>query len=177
MSNINNERFLQNNFNDNAQYNGRVNIMSNVVNPLLLQDKIPVENNSFHSSLNGLQESSPLSSSFFSNANIKIIQNAIRKGIYDKSNGQHIIGEQDYDTLNVIMRSIFLQNSCNLETNITKQIIHLNNLVINYATNQISGEVGGYMKYKHDISTLAMPMNRPIYANKNTNTLELKPWF
>lgn len=177
MSNINNEKFLYNNFSNNNQYNGRVDIMSSHINPLFLQDKIPVENNSFHSSLNGIQETSNLSCAFFSNANIKIIQNAIRKGIYDKSNGQYTIAEQSSDTLNIIMRSIFLQNSCNLETNITKQIINLNNLVINYAINQINGEVGGYMKYKHDISTLAMPMNRPVYANKNTNTLELKPWF
>ena len=33
------------------------------------------------------------------------------------------------------------------------------------------------IKYKNDISTLAVPMNLPIYANKTTNTLELKPWF
>ena len=176
MSDINN-KFLNDNFNNNNKYNGRVDIMSDHKNPLFLQDKIPVDNNSFYSSLNGIQESSTLSQAFFSNANIKIIQNAIRKGIYDKFNGQYTIAEQSSDTLNIIMRSIFLQNSCNLETNITKQIISLNNLVIDYATNQISGEVGGYMKYKNDISTLAMPMNRPIYANKNTNTLELRPWF
>ena len=177
MSNINNEKFLYNNFSNNNQYNGRVDIMSSHINPLFLQDKIPVENNSFHSSLNGIQETSNLSCAFFSNANIKFIQNAIRKGIYDKSNGKYIIGEQDNDTLNIIMRSIYLQNSTNLETNIPKQIMSLNNLVINYAINQIYGEVNGYMRYKNDISTLAVPMNLPIYANKTSNTLELKPFF
>lgn len=175
---MSNEEFLNTNFNNENKYNGRVNIMSKQPpNPLFLQDKIPANTNSFHNSLNGIQEISNLSYAFFSKENIKIIQNAIRKGIYDKSNGKFIIGEQDYDTLNIIMRSIYLQNSRNLETNIQKQIISLNNLVINYCVNQIYGEVNGYLKYKNDISTLAVPMNLPIYANKTTNTLELKPWF
>ena len=175
---MSNEQFLKTNFNNNTKYNGRVDIISeHPPNSLLLQDKIPTNNNSFHSSLNGIQESSNLSTAFFSQQNIKIIQNAIRKGIYDKSNGQYTISEQNYDTLKIIMRSIYLQNSCNLETNITKQIITLNNLVIDYSINQIYGEVTGYIKYKNDISTLAVPMNLPIYANKTTNTLELKPWF
>lgn len=175
---MSNEQFLKTNFNNENKYNGRVDLMSSQPpNPLLLQDKIPANTNSFHNSLNGIQETSKLSFAFFSRENIKIVQNAIRKGIYDRSNGKFIIGEQDYDTLNIIMRSVYLQNSTNLETNIQKQIISLNNLVVDYAVNQIYGEVNGYMKYKNDISTLAVPMNLPIYANKTTNTLELKPWF
>jgi len=151
--------------------------MENTKSPLDFQDKVHVGDTSFNGAVRGIHYDTNLSKAYFSHENIQIIQNAIRKGIYDKSNGQYTIAEQNTDTLNIIMRSIFLQNSCNLETNITKQIISLNNLVINYSINQINGEVGGYMKYKNDISTLAMPMNRPIYANKTTNTLELKPWF
>jgi|TARA_R110002072_G_scaffold76776_2_gene179785 hypothetical protein len=174
---MSNDEFLKTNFNYNNKYNGRVNIMSQPPNPLFLQDKIVSNSNTFHNSLNGIQETSNLSNTFFSRENIRIIQNAIRRGIYDKSNGKFIIGEQDNDTLNIIMRSIYLQNSTNLETNIAKQIMSLNNLVINYAINQIYGEVNGYMKYKNDISTLAVPLNLPIYANKTSNTLELKPFF
>lgn len=171
------EDFLNDNFRNDNKYNGRVNVMSEAPNPLFLQDKIAVNNNSFHSALNGVQEMSTLSNAFFSLKNIKIIQNAIRKGISDKSNGKFIICEQNQDILNIIMRSVFLQNSCNLEDNITKQIISLNNIVLNYCISQIYGEINGYMKFRNDISTLATPMNLPIYANKTTNTLEQKPWF
>lgn len=175
---MSNQEFLKNNFNNNnSKYNGRVNLITQPPNVLNLQDKLPINSNSFHNTLTNIQESSTLSKCFFSNENIKILQNAIRKGVYDKSDGQYIIGEQSSDTLNIIMRSIYLQNSCNLETNIKKQIITLNSLVTNYAINQIHGEATGYLKYKNDVSTLAMPMSRPIYANKTTNTLELKPWF
>ena len=34
----------------------------------------------------------------------------------------------------------------------------------------------GYIKYKNDVSTLAMPMQRPT-STYASNTLELKPWF
>ena len=175
---MSNEQFLKNNFNNNNnKYNGRVNLIYQPPNVLNLQDKVPINSNSFHNSLTNIQESSTLSKCFFSNENIKILQNAIRKGVYDKSQGKYIIDEQCQYTLNIIMRSIYLQHSCNLETNITKQIITLNNLVTNYAINQIYGEAGGYIKFKDDVSTLAMPISRPIYANKTKNTLELKPWF
>ena len=172
------KNYIGNNFyNNNDKYNGRVNLINQPPNVLNLQDKIPITSNSFHNSLTNIQESSTLSKCFFSNDNIKILQNAIRKGVYDKSQGQYVIDQQCPDTLNIIMRSIYLQNSCNLETNITKQIITLNNLVTDYAINQVYGEASGYIKFKDDVSTLAMPINRPIYANKTTNTLELKPWF
>lgn len=175
---MSNEKFIKSNFyNNDNKYNGRVNIMSQPPNPLFLQDKIHTNNNSFYNCLNNTQESSTLSKLFFSKNNVQIIQNAIRKNIFDKSKGKHIICEQNYDTLYIIMNSIFLQNSCNLEIDIQKQIISLNNLVINYCTNQIYNELNGYMKYKEDISTLATPLNLPIYANKTTNSLELKPWF
>lgn len=172
------EQFLKTNFNQN-QNNGRVDLLSkdSCALPIFLQDKIPINNNSFYNSLNGIQESSTLSNTFFSRENIKIIQNAIRKGVYDRTNNKYVIPEQNYDVLNIIMRSIFLQYSCNLENNIKKQIINLNNLVINYSVNQIYGELIGYLKYKNDISTLALPLSLPVCANKTTNTLELKPWF
>ena len=34
------------------------------------------------------------------------------------------------------------------------------------------------MKYKNDVSTLAVPQDRPAYVNtKGDNSLELKPFF
>ena len=56
-----------------------------------------------------------LSTTFFSLENIQIIQNGIRSGVYEMTNKQHIIDEQDYDTIKTIMRSVFMQYSLNQE--------------------------------------------------------------
>ena len=50
-----------------------------------------------------------LSDTFFSSQNIQLLQNSIRAGVYNMSNGKFTIGPQDCDTLKIIMRSIFLQ--------------------------------------------------------------------
>ena len=109
-------------------------------------------------------------------ANIQIIQNGIRAGVYKLSNQRFLIGPQDLDTLKIIMRSIFLQHSLNDTKNIPQQIEGLNKLVMNYSVPQIIGEAEGYVKFKNDVSTMAMPMDRPT-STYASNTLELKPWF
>ena len=63
---------------------------------------------------------------FFSAENIQIIQNAIKAGVYHGSKSQFVIGNQDEDTLKIIMRSTFLQYSSNNPVNITQQIQSLN---------------------------------------------------
>ena len=58
------------------------------------------------------------------------------------------------------------------------QIEGLNQLVLDYAVPQVLGEVESYVKYKHDVSTLAVPMQRPAHmSTAGSNTLELKPFF
>ena len=165
---------------NNVNYqNGRVKILgSQEKNQFDLYDKIPVtDNSSFREALTGTLECSELSNTFFSSQNIQTLQNGIRQGVYDKSNGIFMIGEQDQDTLKVIMRSIFFQNSAHLPNNIMEQVNELNKLVLDYCVPQVYGEAQGYMKYKHDISTLAVPMQRPAAPSYKTKTLEQKPWF
>ena len=117
-----------------------------------------------------------LSNAFFSSENIQIIQNAIRAGVYKASNTRFNICNQNEDTLKIIMRSMFLQHSINLKTNITEQIESLNKLVYDYCITQLLGEIEGYLKYKNDVSTLAVPLSRPISTYHN-NTLETKKFF
>ena len=97
-------------------------------------------------------------------------------GVYKTSNGRFQIGYQNEDTLKIIMRSIYLQHASNLPTNITQQVEALNKLVTDYCIPQICGEATGYIKYKNDVSTLVVPIERPTSTYSNT-TLELKPWF
>lgn len=163
----------------NGNANGRVNILGNTnADVFKLYDRVPVDDKmtSYRHAMTGNWEDSLLSKAFFSGENIQIIQNAIKAGVYHKSNKRFRIGNQDSDTLKIIMRSIFLQHSLNDSNNITLQISSLNGLVANYCIPQIIGEAEGYVKYKNDISTLATPLERPT-STYSSDSLELKPWF
>jgi hypothetical protein len=142
-------------------------------------DRIPVNstNYSCRDAMTGNWYDTELSNAFFSSKNIQIIQNGIRAGVYNKSNQQYVVGEQNLDELQIIMRGIFLQYAVNQPSGITQQINDLNKLVLDYAINQVWGEAEGYMKYKRDASTLVVPIARPILSYSNDKQLELKPWF
>ena len=95
-----------------------------------MYDKIPANQCvTFRNATEGLWNQTDLSQAFFSQQNIQIIQNGIRAGVYHKSNGQYTIGQQDCDSLKIIMRSVFLQYSANQPKNISQQIEELK---INY---------------------------------------------
>ena len=146
----------------------------------LLADKIPVnaKPSAYREALTGNWESNNLAIAFFSEKNVQMVQNGIRAGVYEKSQQKYLIGPQNIDSLKIIMRSVFLQHSKNLETNIQEQITQLNQIVYDYAIPQILGEATGYIKYKRDISTLAVPLSHPKYMSKaGTNKMEMKPWF
>lgn len=159
--------------------NGRVNIKTPEISNLFkLYDKIPVNQcTTFRDPTEGLWDSTVLSQTFFSQENIKIIQNGIRAGVYYKSNKQYLIGSQDCDSLKIIMRSVFLQNSTNQTNNIKQQIIQLNKMVLDYSIQQVYSEAQGYMKYIEDISTLVVPIAHPVMADNKDRQLEFKKWF
>ena len=159
--------------------NGRVDIKSpSTQNLFNLYDKIPAHQcTTYRNPLEGMLEETVLSNAYFSRENLEIIQNAIRKGIYDKTNGQHIIDNQDCDALKTIMRGVFLEHSANQPYNITEQIVELNKMVINFCVQQIYSELRAYVKYLHDASTLVVPIAHPIMSTLADKQLELKPWF
>tara|TARA_B110000444_G_scaffold4700_1_gene4388 strand:+ start:4881 stop:5375 length:495 start_codon:yes stop_codon:yes gene_type:complete len=163
----------------NNTANGRVNILGpNISTKFSMMDKIPVTTNSDYGNvLTGTFERTILSDAYFSAANIKIIQNALRKGVYDKSDGKITIDNQDPDIIVSVMRSMFYQHSKNLPTNIPQQISDLNEYVKKFCINSLHSEAVAYLKYKEDSSKMYEPMAAPIYANKSDKTLELKPWF
>jgi len=158
--------------------NGRIDILNSNIDQFSFADKIPVkECVSYTEALTGTWENTPLSNAYFSLENIRILQNAIRKGIYDKSTGQLLIGEQNCDQLKIIMRSIYLQYTRNLNYDITKQISLLNDLVTKYSINQIYSDAISNQKYKEDASTMYNIMNHPSNTSVKDHTLELKRFF
>ena len=163
----------------NKPSNGRVDINGPKTTDLFqMYDKIPVNQcATFRNPTEGLWNNTDLSNAFFSQHNIRIIQNGIRAGVYHKSNGQYTIGQQDCDSLKIIMRSVFLQYSANQPNNIPQQIKELNKIVLNYCIQQVYSEAQGYMKYIDDASTLVVPIAHPVQASNTDRQLEFKRWF
>lgn len=159
--------------------NGRVDIMQPNTGALFsMYDKIKTEDKSnFRDALTGNWIETPMSLAFFSTQNIQILQNGIRAGVYKMSKGLYNIGNQSTDNLKIIMRSIYLQSATNKPTDITSQIIALNNLVLDYCVKRVYNEAVAYMNYRRDASNMYTPISHPVQADINDKTLELKPWF
>jgi hypothetical protein len=163
--------------------NGRIDIVNkdgpNMCNLFAMYDKIPANQcTTLREPTLGQWEDSDLSRAFFSEQNIAILQNGIRAGVYNKSNGQYTIAPQDCDSLKIIMRSVFLQNSVNLPDNITQQIVALNKTVLDYIIPRVYSEAQGYMQYLVDASTMAMPLANPVMASQNDKrNYKMKHWF
>ena len=164
--------------------NGRIDIINKTQSPDLsnlfaMYDKIPANQcATFREPTLGQWDETSLSKAYFSTENIQIIQNGIRSGVYNKSNQQYVVAPQDCDSLKIIMRSVFLQHSANQLNNISQQISELNKIVLDYCVFHVYSEAQGYMKYLHDVSTLAVPLATPIVETYKDKKNYLMPkWF
>ena len=160
-------------------YNGRINIIQPDTNKLFaMKDKIAYDSKTteYREALNGNWQDSILSKAYFSKNNIQIIQNGIRAGVYKLSKDQYIIAPQCIDTLKIIMRSVFLQYSANMNDNIKNQIMSLNDIVIKYCVPTIYSETKGYLKYLHDASTMHMPIDHPVLSGCHNKSLKPNPF-
>lgn len=92
-----------------------------------------------------------VSRTFFSNDNTEQLQKRIIDRVFETSN--HRIGKQSYEELQIIMKSIYLQYSKNLPTNIQEQVNELNNMVVDECVNRIVPNVLQYIGYLKDISS------------------------
>ena len=129
--------------------------------------------NSFkNEALRGIHSDSRLSELYFSSKNINHIQNGIRYSINQRT--KKVIDNQDENSLKIIMRSIFLQYSQNLQCNHKEQIISLNHKVIDYCVPQIQSKMDQYYKYLKDVSTQPNYINHPVnVSSKGEKTYAL----
>lgn len=118
----------------------------------------------------------PLNQAFFSAANFQIIQNLIRKMVYDKSG--EIIDPVGSDDLFIVMRAMYLQYGRNLPTQIKEQISELNDRVAAWCVPKIVAEVSMYKTYLNDIDRLPVPLTHPVnQSSAGTKSLPFKPYF
>ena len=176
---------LENTYNtilNTAKYNGRVDIITEPPAEVRfqMQEKIAIINKAteYRGALNGTWENSQLSQAFFSEANIQILQNGIRAGVYRMSGPMQInVPPQNIDALKIVMRSTYLQYAEHYPNQITEQIQRLNDIVLDYCVKFVHGEAVAYLKYCQDQSSLVMPFDRPQVNDRSYKQLELKPYF
>lgn len=120
----------------------------------------------------------PLNQLFFSEKNVKYLQDEIRYHIWSKSNGQHVIDPQNPDDLKIIMRSYYLQYAGNDPTRVKEELDNLNSRVLTYCVNYIMGEINMYLYYRKDVSDFPEPIIKPMNANvTGTKSAEFKSFF
>jgi hypothetical protein len=117
----------------------------------------------FKGSLEGIIQSTVLSEVFFSRKNINNIQKNIIKKVLEGS--KYKIGNQSEKELQIIMRSIYLQNALNNDTDIQLQIKNLNNLVYDYCVSNILVNATQYIGYLNKIDTVPEAIPCPINEN------------
>lgn len=116
--------------------------------------------------------STPVSDLYFSDLNVRALQHGIRYGVWKRTG--EVIDEQSPTELQVIMRSVFLQNAHNRPANVVEQVRQLNGLVLDYAVPSIVGEMQMRSTYLADISQLPTPLPHSINTSvRGTRTLEL----
>jgi predicted helicase len=160
-------------------FNGRINLMQGDsetnTNPFQLWTETKQNGHFQNSALKNIIHTDQLSDLFFSQKNIDALQQGIRYSVYRRSNGKHVIGNQSVSELQVVMRSIFLQNAKHLPYDVVGQVKEMNALVISYCVDNILSEINLYMKYRQDVSTLPVPLDRSVNTSSaGTKTLFLK---
>ena len=132
----------------------------------------------FNESIKSIQTESHLSNLFFSRKNIENLHNSIIKNVYLKSNGEHKIGKQSEVQLQIVMRSIFLQEAKHLQCNYNKQIQELNLKVLEYCVPRILTEIMQFIGYKKTVNTMPKPLEHPKnLSGKGRNILKANIGF
>lgn len=134
------------------------------------------------SSLSHTLQTSSVQKVFFSKENIDALQEGIRYGVFKATNGEHVIGRQSDVELGLIMRSVYLQDSCNLEDcsenatcSVINQVRSLNKTVLDFCIPQVTQELRMYVQYRQDIASLPVVMDRAQLAtSKGDRALQFR---
>ena len=116
---------------------------------------------------------------FMSKKNVDALQDAIRYRVWVETGGQQVIGRQSDAELAIVMRSTVLQYGRNDgRSNPIEQVRDLNARVLDWVVPRIVSEVGQYMRYRQDVSTLPQPIPYGgLATSKGSRQCELKSFF
>lgn len=103
---------------------------------------------------------------FFSEENIEALQSGLRYSVYRESNGTIVIGNQSREELTIIMRSLYLTFSINLDYNTLEQVRALNGKVLDFCVPRVLAEAKASQKYMIDITTQPVPLERGLFTSR-----------
>lgn len=122
--------------------------------------------------LTGNMKHNKLSLLFFSSKNITNLQNIIRLRVYKKIKMK--IARQSDNELVVIMKSVFVTYTKNMDSNYTQQIKILNEIVLDEVMPKLLADLEMYKYYLKDKNTSYTLIDRPIYlSSSGTRVLDL----
>ena len=128
--------------------------------------------------IRGNMTANPLNQTFFSPANVQIMQNKLRREVYDRSGGDFLIDNQSVDELLIVMRAMYLQYGKNQPTHVREQIEELNQVVADWAVPKILAECSMHKTYLHDIQNLPVPLQQPVLlTQKGTKSSTFDRFF
>jgi len=151
--------------------NGRVGDVKLAVSDAFV--KKPVDLTMAHdnqeTSIKGILDGNAVNTIFFSEMNVKVLQDALRYGVYKKT-GQ-VVDEQSPNELYIVMRSIMLQYA-NFQAGseaVIAEVQRLNTKVLIYCIDIVSSNVIQHLKYLDELQTLPVPIDRPAYVEHPKN--------
>jgi len=153
--------------------NGRLNDIKVVQEMTKDNSQIIINKDNTDTAIKGLLEHSAVNDIFFSEMNTKVIQDTIRYKVHQDT--QQVISEQSSNDLYIIMRSIMLQFA-NFRTDVVDlvpELKRLNAKVVEYSASNISSNVRQHKGYIDDLSKLPVPMDAPVYQNKQNYTYDI----
>ena len=145
-------------------FNGRVNIINQ---PPPTNELFKLYDNCQLTNQEKFFKDSELEKKFLSQDNIIIVESKIRDKVYELTNKQYVIDKQCLESLKSIMEDVMEKNTKYICTNPKEKTDELNNIVINIYSPKIVNEINYYIKYKHDVSTLKVPIDLPLTNNKD----------
>ena len=160
--------YTQDNIDYNINNNGIIPDILDKSNYNSVSNSSIIYNSTQIDPIKGNYEQTLLTHNFFSDNNIKSIQDSIRFYVYKQSNT--VIDYQNETDLINIMRSQLLQYgdlSLSNKESVLNEIHRINNMVINYCIYNISSEISMYNFYINDLNKLKTPIELPKYINKN----------
>ena len=155
---------------------GRINLDGFSSEPFQMFENLNIDNKNKYKNTGNIH-ASKISNLFFSQENIDYIQDKIVKEVYKKTNNKHLITKQNEDELIIVMKSIFLQNSRNYDSELQYQLNTLNKLVLDYCVPNVYTNLLQYLKYLEDITKEQYVMDRPQSVDIKGNKTLMRNHF
>jgi hypothetical protein len=166
---------------DYRRYNGRVDLTADpgeAETVIRMQERVAVKNRAteYAAALAGVWETSPLSQAYFSAANVQILQNGIRAGVYQQSGRKWVVPPQNAEALHTVMRSVYLQHAQHGRSDVRGEIAALNRRVLDFCVPNVMSAGEAYLKYVRDVSVLNTPMDPPVRPDRAYKQLQTQPF-